>query len=62
MQPMTFTEYDIDVLLGALHNHAVKGRIKPLDAFELQKKLLSLIGKEMPITLEEAKEIARTIR
>lgn len=62
MQPLQFSEYDVNVLLGALHNHAVKKRITVVEAYELQKKLLSLVGKEMPITLEEAKEIARSIQ
>lgn len=56
-----FSEHDIDVLLSALHNHAIKRRIDAREAYDLQGKLLALIGKQHPITFEEAQVLARQV-
>lgn len=56
-----FSENDIDILLAALHNHAVKKRVKARDAYDLQVKLLALVGKQHPITWEEAQLLARQV-
>lgn len=61
MEQPRFSEHDVNVLLAALHNHVVKKRIRAEEAYELQNKILGLIGQSIPITLEEAKEIARTV-
>lgn len=54
-----FSEQDVNILLVALHNHAIKRRCTMREAYDLQVKLLHLVGKEMPITFEEAQQIAR---
>jgi hypothetical protein len=59
---MTFTDREIDIILAALHNHAMKHRVDAREAYDIQVQLLALVGKEMPLSFEEAQTIARQVR
>jgi hypothetical protein len=61
MTPPHFSDHDIDVLLAAVHHHALKKRVEPREAYDLQTKLLSLIGKKHPVTWEEVQLLARQV-
>lgn len=60
-EPPLFSEHDIDILLAGVQNQAAAKIIRPREAYDLQVKLLALIGKEHPLSWEEAELLAKEV-